>query len=128
MSIEEYLDELKEQIRDRSAKEFVSDEIRDHIEEQADAYMSEGMSREEALSEAVKDMGDPVSVGADLDKIMGLEYGADDYITKPFNILEVKARMKAIMRRSRPAGNAAEHEEIPDAPQIIIAGDLKLDV
>ena len=36
----------------------------------------------------------------DMDKIMGLEYGADDYITKPFNILEVKARIKAIMRRS----------------------------
>lgn len=36
----------------------------------------------------------------DLDKIMGLEYGADDYITKPFNILELKARIKAILRRS----------------------------
>ena len=42
----------------------------------------------------------------DMDKIMGLEYGADDYITKPFNILELKARIKAILRRSslgRPA-------------------------
>lgn len=38
--------------------------------------------------------------GDDMDKIMGLEYGADDYITKPFNILEVKARIKAILRRS----------------------------
>lgn len=38
--------------------------------------------------------------GDDMDKIMGLEYGADDYITKPFNILEVKARMKAILRRN----------------------------
>ena len=37
--------------------------------------------------------------GEDMDKILGLEYGADDYITKPFNILEVKARIKAIMRR-----------------------------
>ena len=35
-----------------------------------------------------------------MDKILGLEYGADDYITKPFNILEVKARIKAIMRRT----------------------------
>ena len=35
--------------------------------------------------------------GEDMDKIMGLEYGADDYITKPFNILEVKARIKAII-------------------------------
>ena len=40
--------------------------------------------------------------GDDMDKILGLEYGADDYITKPFNILEVKARIKAIMRRSEP--------------------------
>ena len=41
--------------------------------------------------------------GEDMDKILGLEYGADDYIVKPFNILEVKARIKAIFRRtSRP--------------------------
>lgn len=39
--------------------------------------------------------------GGDMDKILGLEYGADDYISKPFNILEVKARIKAIIRRSR---------------------------
>jgi DNA-binding response OmpR family regulator len=38
--------------------------------------------------------------GEDMDKIMGLEYGSDDYITKPFNILEVKARIKAVLRRS----------------------------
>mgnify|MGYP002509825895 CR=1 FL=1 len=37
--------------------------------------------------------------GEDMDKIMGLEYGADDYITKPYNILEVKARIKAVLRR-----------------------------
>ena len=37
----------------------------------------------------------------DMDKILGLEYGADDYMTKPFNILELKARMKAILRRTR---------------------------
>ena len=46
--------------------------------------------------------------GEDMDKILGLEYGADDYITKPFNILEVKARIKAILRRSkRPADEKA---------------------
>lgn len=38
--------------------------------------------------------------GEDIDKILGLEYGADDYMTKPFNILEVKARIKAILRRN----------------------------
>lgn len=36
----------------------------------------------------------------DMDKILGLEYGADDYLTKPFNILELKARVKAILRRT----------------------------
>ena len=45
--------------------------------------------------------------GEDMDKILGLEYGADDYITKPFNILEVKARIKAILRRTtRPESEA----------------------
>ena len=47
--------------------------------------------------------------GGDMDKILGLEYGADDYITKPFNILEVKARIKAIMRRS--AKNKKKNQE-----------------
>ncbi len=56
--------------------------------------------------------------GDDMDKILGLEYGADDYITKPFNILEVKARIKAIMRRSgkkadkEPAGRTAQYGEL----------------
>lgn len=39
--------------------------------------------------------------GEDMDKILGLEYGADDYMVKPFNILELKARVKAILRRMR---------------------------
>ncbi len=39
--------------------------------------------------------------GEDMNKILGLEYGADDYMTKPFNILELKARIKAILRRSK---------------------------
>ena len=38
--------------------------------------------------------------GEDMDKILGLEYGADDYMTKPFNVLEVKARIKTIFRRT----------------------------
>ena len=44
--------------------------------------------------------------GEDMDKILGLEYGADDYMTKPFNILEVKARIKTVLRRvSQPVPN-----------------------
>jgi len=47
----------------------------------------------------------------DMDKIMGLEYGADDYITKPFNILELKARIKAIMRRSGKKNGKGQGEK-----------------
>lgn len=50
--------------------------------------------------------------GEDMDKILGLEYGADDYITKPFNILEVKARIKAIMRRTNRKEKTQEEEKI----------------
>jgi len=59
--------------------------------------------------------------GDDMDKILGLEYGADDYITKPFNILEVKARIKAIMRRTD-----AKKEEAA-APKKITGGEMQLD-
>ena len=59
--------------------------------------------------------------GEDMDKILGLEYGADDYITKPFNILEVKARIKAIMRRTSDSGKKTV------ATSVIEKGDLKLD-
>jgi DNA-binding response OmpR family regulator len=59
--------------------------------------------------------------GDDMDKILGLEYGADDYITKPFNILEVKARIKAILRRN-PKKNT-----IQAASSVITAGDMKID-
>ncbi|MBE5906588.1 MAG: response regulator transcription factor, partial [Lachnospiraceae bacterium] len=59
--------------------------------------------------------------GDDMDKILGLEYGADDYITKPFNILEVKARIKAIMRRTTIKAASTE------SPAVIESGDLKLD-
>ncbi len=59
--------------------------------------------------------------GEDMDKILGLEYGADDYITKPFNILEVKARIKAIMRRTAGRGQQEQRD------RIIEAGDLVLD-
>ncbi len=57
----------------------------------------------------------------DMDKIMGLEYGADDYITKPFNILEVKARIKAIMRRTSARGQIAKPESILES------GDMRVD-
>ena len=60
--------------------------------------------------------------GDDMDKILGLEYGADDYITKPFNILEVKARIKASMRRSqKPADTVSSNK-------VIVKGEMRIDV
>ena len=57
----------------------------------------------------------------DMDKILGLEYGADDYITKPFNILEVKARIKAIMRRVSKSNQSKVNDKI------IVKGDMTID-
>ena len=56
--------------------------------------------------------------GEDMDKILGLEYGADDYITKPFNILEVKARIKAIMRRTNRKEKTQEEEKIIEGKEM----------
>lgn len=57
--------------------------------------------------------------GEDVDKIVGLELGADDYITKPFNVRELLARMKAVLRRSAPA---------PDAPERLRFGAVEVDL
>jgi len=61
--------------------------------------------------------------GDDMDKILGLDYGADDYVTKPFNPLEVKGRIKAIIRRTSRARKAEEIKE-----NIIEVGDLRMDL
>ena len=60
--------------------------------------------------------------GDDMDKILGLEYGADDYITKPFNILEVKARIKAIIRRT------SKRTEEKESPKIAERGEMRLEL
>ena len=59
--------------------------------------------------------------GEDMDKILGLEYGADDYMTKPFNILEVKARIKTILRRT-----TMQRAEVTQ--RVITVRDLKLNM
>ena len=58
----------------------------------------------------------------DMDKLLGFEHGADDYLTKPFNILELKARIKALLRRSR-AGK--KQEQAPDSK--LVCGHITLD-
>ena len=60
--------------------------------------------------------------GEDMDKILGLEYGADDYITKPFNILEVKARIRAIIRRNQKK-TVAEPK-----PKTLVEGEMTIEV
>ena len=56
----------------------------------------------------------------DMDKLMGFDYGADDYLTKPFNILELKARIRALLRRSGATKNAE--------PQRLTIGSISLDL
>ena len=60
--------------------------------------------------------------GEDMDKILGLDYGADDYITKPFNILEVKARIKAIVRRTGAKEKSRTRQE-----NSIVSGDMVIE-
>lgn len=79
------------------------------------------------VCQAIRDFSDvPIIMltakGGDMDKILGLEYGADDYITKPFNILEVKARIKAIMRRNQKKVPSMEQ------PKKIVEGDLTIEL
>lgn len=60
--------------------------------------------------------------GDDMDKIMGLESGADDYITKPFNMLEVRARIKGIVRRSKRAAAPVQKK-----PTVVVNGGFVFD-
>jgi len=67
--MEEYIKILLEQVRFEKAHKAIGDEIRAHIEDQAEANISEGMDKETAEKKAVEDMGDPVATGLELDKV-----------------------------------------------------------
>ncbi len=67
--MEEYLNTLLEQIRCKKAHAFISHEIKGHIEEQVTENMAQGMHKEDALKEALRDMGDPVQIGVEMDQI-----------------------------------------------------------
>src|SRR2546421_9736618 len=62
--------------------------------------------------------------GDALDRVLGLDLGADDYLPKPFNPQELAARIRAILRRAKPASANSNH--LPPAP--IIVGDVELDM
>lgn len=59
------------------------------------------------------------------DKVMGLEYGADDYISKPFGIREMMARIKAVLRRYE---NTADHVQKDSSDTVLSVGDLTINV
>lgn len=61
------------------------------------------------------------SRSGELDRVLGLEMGADDYLVKPFSLLELEARIKALLRRSRPAPAAAEKND-----SVLTAADIRL--
>ena len=56
--------------------------------------------------------------GEDMDKILGLEYGADDYVTKPFGMMELVSRIKAVLRRTQ--------KDIQDPQDVIVLGDIEM--
>src|SRR3954451_3832809 len=61
--------------------------------------------------------------GQEIDKVVGLELGADDYVIKPFSLRELLARLRALLRRADPAGEAAA----PIAPEVIRFGKVEVD-
>ena len=69
MNREEYLNAVVNQIRCKQARDMVKEEIENHIEDQARAYMEMGIEDNEAEQKAVRDMGDPVEAGVSLDRI-----------------------------------------------------------
>jgi len=92
-------------------------------------WMMPGMSGSDACMK-IREFSDvPVIMltarSEDADKLMGFACGADDYITKPYNILEVKARIRALLRRSTAAARPAAAEESRD---LLTVGELTLDM
>ena len=87
--------------------------------------MLPGMSGLDVLKQLRQKSSVPVLMltarGSELDRILGLELGADDYLPKPFNPRELVARIRAILRRAKPA-RASDN-----APEILAVGDVELD-
>jgi DNA-binding response OmpR family regulator len=65
---------------------------------------------------------------SEIDRVLGLELGADDYLTKPFSMLELAARVKGVFRRADQARAATEAATTGGAPQLIEAGGLRIDL
>lgn len=66
--------------------------------------------------------------GEETDKVIGLELGADDYVTKPFSWKELRARVRALLRRGAPPAPAAGDTSSPPESRVLVSGDLRIDV
>ena len=66
--------------------------------------------------------------GEETDKVVGLEMGADDYVTKPFSWKELRARVRALLRRGTPVPPAIAAEPEPPESRVLTSGDLRVDV
>lgn len=86
--------------------------------------MLPGMSGEDICKEIRRESDVPIIMltarDADIDKVVGLELGADDYVTKPFNTRELIARMKAVLRRTSPS-------ERSKPGRVLEGGGIRLD-
>lgn len=65
--------------------------------------------------------------GEDVDRIVGLEMGADDYLSKPFNPRELAARIRSVLRRARPADKAPQDGPAPSGGKRLTVGDVSIE-
>ena len=68
-NIKSYLDIVCEQIRYEKAHIIIKKELEEHITDQTDAFIAKGMEQETAIKKAIKEMGDPILVGTELDRV-----------------------------------------------------------
>ena len=91
--------------------------------------MLPGMSGIDVCREVRKSSSVPVIMvtakGEEIDAVVGLEVGADDYITKPYRLRELIARIRAILRRSE---NSPKEDETTSNPEVLVEGAVRLDL
>ena len=94
-----------------------------------DVMLPPGMSGIDVCREIRKSSSVPVIMvtakGEEIDAVVGLEVGADDYITKPYRLRELIARIRAILRRSE---NSPKEDETTSNPEVLVEGAVRLDL